>query len=174
MGKGFEINRQGIRQLQRELEKEFAKNPVRVPLESDAGDVRFPAASVTNNYSGPVVTVHGDNAQVAWDSQTVSQTQSQDIAPGFEELAKVITALIASLPSLGLSDDDEQEAKSTAEVVLGEVVKDEPDHGRVKRSITMLRGLLAPVGTGVGSTVSEESAELARTLIERLGSVLPF
>jgi len=100
--------------------------------------------------------------------------QNQDIAPGYEELAKVITGLLASLPALGLSDDDEQEAKSTAETVLGEVVKDEPDPGRIKRGITMLRGLLAPIGTGVGTAVSDESAELAKTLIEGLSSTLPF
>ncbi|MGL4745817.1 MAG: hypothetical protein ACRCXL_15700 [Dermatophilaceae bacterium] len=174
MGKGFNINRQAIREMSQEIEKEFAKNPVRVPLESDASGVRFPAATVTNNYHGPVVTVHGDNAQLAWDNQMVSQTQNQDIARGYEELAKVVTGLLASLPALGLSDDDEQEAKSTAETVLGEVVKDEPDQGRIKRGITMLRGLLAPIGTGVGTAVSDESAELAKTVIKGLGSTLPF
>lgn len=38
----------------------------------------------------------------------------------------------------------------------------------------MLRGMLAPIGTGVGTAVSDESAELAKTLIEGLGSNLPF
>lgn len=174
MGKGFEINKQAIRKMSREIEKEFAKNPVRVPFETDASGVTFPAATVTNNYHAPVVTVHGDNARLAWDNQTVSQTQNQDIAPGYEELAKVVTGLIASLHALGLSDDDGQEAKSTAETVLGEVVKEEPDRGRIKRGITMLRGLLAPIATGVGTAVSDESAELSRTLIERLGSSLPL
>ena len=174
MGKGFEINKQAIRKMSREIEKEFAKNPVRVPLEADASGVTFPAGTITNNYHGPVVTVHGDNAQLAWDNQTVNQTQNQDIAPGYEELAKVVTGLLASLPALGLSGDDEQEAKATAESVLGEVVKDEPDQGRIKRGITMLRGLLAPIATGVGTAVSGEAAELSKTLIEGLGSTLPF
>lgn len=174
MGKGFEINKQAIRKMSREIEKEFAKNPVRVPLEADASCMTFPASTITNNYHGPIVTVHGDNAQLAWDTQTVNQTQNQDIAPGYEELAKVVTGLLASLPALGLSRDDEQEAKATAESVLGEVVKDEPDQGRVKRGITMLRGLLAPLATGVGTAVSGEAAELSKTLIEGLGSTLPF
>lgn len=174
MGKGFEINRRAIRKIGHEIGKEFAKNPVPVPLESDVSGVRLPAGPVTNNYNGPVVTVHGDNAQLAWDNQTVTQTQSHDIAPGYEELAGVITGLLAALPALGLSDDDEQEVKSTAEAVLGEVLKDEPDQAPIKRGITMLMGMLAPIGTGVGTAVSDESAELAKTLIEGLGSNLPF
>lgn len=174
MGKGIEINKQAIRKMSREIEKEFAKNPVRVPLEADASGVTFPAGTITNNYHGPVVTVHGDNAQLAWDNQTVNQAQNQDIAPGYEELAKVVTGLLVSLPALGLSRDDEQEAKATAESVLGEVVKDEPDQDRIKRGITMLRGLLAPIATGVGTAVSGEAAELSKTLIEGLGSTLPF
>ncbi|MGL5826773.1 MAG: hypothetical protein ACRCYU_18480 [Nocardioides sp.] len=174
MGKGFEINRRAIQKMSKEIEKEFARNPVRVPLEADASGVTFPAAAVTNNYHGPVVTVHGDNVQLAWDNQTVNQTQNQDIAPGYEELAKVVTGLLVSLPALGLSDADEQEAKATATTVLGEVVKDEPDQGRIKRSITMLRGLLAPIATGVRTAASDESAELSTRLIDGLGSTLPF
>lgn len=174
MGKGFEINKQAIRKMTREIENEFAKNPVRVSLEADASGVTFPAGTITNNYHGPVVTVHGDNAQLAWDNQTVNQTQNQDIAPGYEELTKVVTGLLASLPALGLSGDDEQEAKDAAVSVLGEVVEDEPDQGRIRRGIIMLKGLLAPIATGVGTTISGEAAELSKTLIKGLGSTLPF
>lgn len=60
---GFKINKQAIKKMTRELEKEFAKNPVKVPLEADSGGVAFPSSpSITNNYHGPIVTVNGDNA----------------------------------------------------------------------------------------------------------------
>lgn len=101
---GFKINKQAIRKMTREMEKEFAKNPVRVPIEADPSVSRFPpATTITNNYHGPVVTVHGDNAQLAWDNQGVSQ--NRDIAPGFEELAKVLTGLLASLLAAGVNSD---------------------------------------------------------------------
>lgn len=57
MDKGFEINKQAIRKMGRQIEKEFAKNHVRVPLEADASGVTFPAGTITNNYHGPVVTM---------------------------------------------------------------------------------------------------------------------
>lgn len=85
----------------------------------------------------------------------------------------MISGLLASFPTLGLPGD-EQEAKASAESVLGEVVKDEPDQGRNKRGIKMLRGLLAPIATGVGTAVSGEAAVLSKMLIEGLGSTLPF
>lgn len=172
---GFKINKQAIRKMTREMEKEFAKNPVRVPVRAEPSQTRFPSATtVTNNYHGPVVTVHGDNAQLAWDTQTVNKTQNRDIAAGFEDLAKVLTGLLASLSAFNLPDDEAEDVQSTAEMLLGEVVREEPDNGMIKRGVTMLKGLLAPVATGVGTAVSVESAELAKTVIEGLGRSLPF
>lgn len=175
MAGGVRINRQAIRQLTREIEKELARNPVKVPLEADSSSISFPSsATVTNNYHGPVVTVHGDNAQLAWSNQDVSQTQNHDIAPGFEPLAKVLTGLLASVAALGLSEEDSREVQDSAEVVLREIVNAEPERGVIKRGLTMVKGLLAPVATGASAAVSAESAELAKTVIEGLGSTLPF
>ncbi|MBF6541221.1 hypothetical protein IU418_28905, partial [Nocardia farcinica] len=33
---GFKINRRGIQQMSREIQREFAKNPVRVPIEMES------------------------------------------------------------------------------------------------------------------------------------------
>ena len=160
--------------MTREIEKEFAKNPIRVPMEADPSGVAFPTASITNNYNGPVVPVHGDNAQLAWGNETANQTQTHDIAPGFEALAKVLAGLLTGLAGLGLTDADADEAKVTAETVLSEVVKPKPDRGIIKRGATMIKGLLAPVATGIGTAVSAESAEFAKTVIEGLGSSVRF
>ena len=118
--------------------------------------------------------MNGDNAQLAWDNRSAEQTQNHDIAPGFEALAEVLTALLASLPSLGLAPGDEAEVRSNAETVLGGVVKAGPDRGVVKRGVTMLKGLLAPVAAGDSTAVTSESTELAKTVIDGLGSTLPF
>lgn len=171
MGSAFKPNKRGLDQFQRKLQREFDKRPVYVRADADAV---LPAATTVNNYHGPVVTVNGDNAQLAWDNQSVDQTQNHDIAPGFEALAEVLTSLLASLPSLGLSADDEAEVRNNTETVLGEVLRTAPDQGLVKRGVTMLKGLLAPVAAGVSAAVTGESTELAKTAIEGLGSTLPF
>ncbi|MGW6332212.1 hypothetical protein [Nocardia rhamnosiphila] len=176
MGKsGFKINKQGIRNMAREIEREFAKNPIRVPVETEY-DGAYPAGGSVTNYHGPVVTVTGDNAQIAWDNNTVNQGQnrSERIAPGYEQLAATLAELLAGLPSLPLDDDDEAEVRTNVDTVLAEVVEEEPNQGRIKRGLTMIKGLLSPIATSAIEAASEESAEIARTVIQDLGSSLPF
>lgn len=175
MASGFKSNKQGIRQMAREIEREFAKNPVHVPLQADSTGVHLPPAMTVNNYNGPVVTIVGDHAQVAWNNHDVTQSRetTEQVAPGYEELADLVTRLLASLPSLTLDPDDDTAALATSETILRAVVKTEPDRGIVKRGVTMLKGLLAPVSSGVGKAVTEESADLARQMIESLGNALP-
>lgn len=172
MAGGFKIDKQAIRKMTRELEKEFAKNPVRVPLEGDASGMAVPGTTV--NYNGPVVNVNGDHAQIAWGNQTVNQSQTSDIAPGFEGLAAALTSILASLPALALTAAEQADVEAEAHAVLGEVVKESPDPGAIRRSVTMIKGLLAPVASGIGEAVTGESAELAKTAIEALGSSLPL
>lgn len=147
MASGFKINKQGIRMMTREIEREFAKNPVQVPLEADPRAVSLPSATTVHNYHGPVVTVSGDHAQIAWGNGEVQQTQNrvEQVAPGYEELARLVTDLLANLANFNLDDAEEAEIRSNAENVLGEVVKVERDQGVIKRGLTMLKGILAPV-----------------------------
>lgn len=147
-----------------------------IPVETDTSGIGFQPAATVNNYHGPVVTVTGDNAQIAWGNDTANQTQNcvQRIAPGYEELAELVTDLLANLRTFDLSEGDVVDVRNSAETVLAEVVKEEPDDGIIKRGVTMLKGLLAPVAAGVGAGVSAESAEAARTLIDALGTSLPF
>lgn len=172
MASGFKINRQGIQQFTRELEREFAKNPVRMPVEADSRGFVPAQATTVNNYHGPVVTVDGDNAQLAWNNGG-AVSQSQQIASGYEDVARPLTELLANLAAFDLGDG-EPEARTHAETVLGEVVKENPDQGVIKRGLTMIKGLLAPIAAGIGAAVTAESTEAARHAIEALGSNLPF
>lgn len=97
-------------------------------------------------------------------------------APFFAASARapVVTSILASLQDLRLSEGELADVEAEARIVLGEVVKEAPDPGVIRRAITMIKGMLAPVATGVGSTVSSESAELAKKAIENLGAALPF
>ncbi|WP_327113996.1 hypothetical protein OHB12_33135 [Nocardia sp. NBC_01730] len=179
MAKGFKINREGIRRMTREIEKEFAKNPVRVPLEADPDGIYPPAATVTN-YNGPVVTVTGDHAQLAWNNDTVNQGQARrdEIAPGYERLAATLANLLAELARLPLNAEDSAEVRGQAEAVLAEVVNEEPNPGIVKRGLTMIKGLLSPIAAGITqaatTAATEEGSELARDFIHSLGEAAPF
>jgi len=171
----FEINKQGIQRMSRALEREFAKYPVRVPLEVDPSGVTFQPAATVTNYHGPVVTVHGDNAQIAWDSDTVNQAQNrvEQIAPGYEDLARLVTDLLANLDTFALNDAEATDVRASADAVLSELVKEKPDQGVVRRGVTMIKGVLAPVVAGVDQAVKQETAEAARHVIEGLGNALP-
>ncbi|MFI9537882.1 hypothetical protein ACIG56_32160 [Nocardia fusca] len=102
------------------------------------------------------------------------QNRSEQIAPGYEQLAATLAELLAGLPSLPLDGDDEAEVRTNVGTVLAEVVEEEPNQGRIKRGLTMIKGLLSPIATSAIEAASEESAELARTVIQDLGSSLPF
>lgn len=176
MANGFKINKQAIRKMTQEIEREFAKNPVRIPLEADHRAVSLPAATTVNNYNGPVVTVNGDHAQIAWGNQNVEQIQerSEQVAPGYEKLAQLLTDIMASLPNFALGKTDEAEVRTSANAVLQEVVKSEPDQSVVRRGVVFLKGLLAPIGAGLVKAATDETAESAREVIDALGSSLPF
>lgn len=176
MANGFKINKQAIRTMSREIEREFAKNPVRVPLEADHNALSLPVATTVNNYHGPVVTVNGDHAQLAWDNQSVTQVQThiEQVAPGYEQLAQLLTDILASLSTFQLDEPDRSELRENAHLVLQEVVKSEPDQGIVRRGVTLIKGLLAPVSAGLGKAATEETADAARQVINALGASLPF
>ncbi len=169
------IDKNAIARMMRGIQQEFDKHPIKVPVQADP-DFALPPATTVNNYHGPVVTVTGDNAQIAWDADTVNQTQNriEQIAPGYEQLATLVTDMLANVDVLGLAADDAEELRRNADTVLGEVVKGEPDQGIIKRSLTMIKGLLAPVITGLGQATTEESANAARHVIEGLATALPF
>ncbi|NEW42537.1 hypothetical protein [Nocardia cyriacigeorgica] len=171
----FKINRRGIANISREIEKEFAKHPARIPIQATYDGAAPAAASVTNNY-GPVVTVNGDNARLAWGSGSVSQgdTRTEQIAPGYERLAIVLAELLSDLPALPMDEDDAAEVRSNAEAVLAEVVSEEPNQGAIKRFLTMIKGLLSPIAAGVVDAATEESAELTRNAIQAIGAAVQF
>lgn len=174
MANGFQINKRAIEKMSRDLEREFAKHPVRIPLQADTSGINLPAAATVNNYHGPVVVVHGNNAQLAWNNGgKVSQSQDQAIASGYEDLTRLITDLLANLDDLGLAASEADDVRETAETVLGEVVKEQPDKDVVRKGITLIKGALAPIAAGIAQAATSESSKAAVRLIEHLGNALP-
>jgi hypothetical protein len=123
-----------------------------------------------HSYSGPVA--HGDG-QFAWGNQNVTQAsnRTETVAPGFEDLAKAVNQLLAHVDHLGLSADELADARSAGDEVLEEVTKSTPDRRIVRRALTALKGLLAPIATGITDGGSEGAKEWTKAMIEHLTSL---
>jgi hypothetical protein len=168
---GFKINKQGIRQMMGEIQQEMDKHPVTARVQADP-DVSF---GDTNVFNGPVI--HGDvrGSQLAWGNNSVNQVQDQSkpIAPGFEAIAEAVVDTLRQLPTLGVPDEDLEDASAVGEDVLNELVQPEPDRGVLRRAVAALKGYLAPIATGaVAAGAVTGGEETARVLIERLSTAL--
>jgi hypothetical protein len=169
---GFKINKSGIARMTRELQREFDKHPIRVPVHADQPlladgySARMPQVV---HYHGPVVTVNGDGAQVAWNNNVVNQEQSAstNVTDGFEDLARVLGEFLLKLPAVGLEETDRADAEATAQEMLAEVTAAQPDTGKIRRGLQRLKGVLAPVAIGAGE---EAGGEIAKLLIGLLGA----
>jgi hypothetical protein len=76
------------------------------------------------------------------------------------------------LAGLGLADEDLVDAQSAANDALAEVTEAEPDRGKLRRAVTALKGVLAPIATGLTAGTTEGAQAFARTAIEQLGSYI--
>lgn len=174
MASGISINKRAIAKMSRDIEKEFAKNPVKVPLTMDIPS--NPTFGPGDTYNGPVVQINGDSAQVALNSNNVTQTNSSTrqevVASGFEPIAAAVGKVLEGISQSGLDSDQVAEVEETGRLVLEEVTKENPDKSLLKRSLTMLRGLLAPIAVGAqegaADAVQESANNWAATGIKAL------
>lgn len=168
------IDRQAIARMMREMQREFDKHPIRVPLETNGPAVRPRIAAGTTIYNGPVIYGSADGARLAWNNQTVDQGENhtEQVTSGFEPLARAVVRTLEQLRLAGLADEDEQAAEDVAREVLNQVTKPDPDRGAIKRGLRALKGVLAPVAIGLTNGAGEGAKEWAKTAIEQLDS--PF
>jgi len=168
---GFKIDKEGIRQMMQEIQREMDKHPITAKVETDTSGVSLGGGNVFN---GPVIQGNVNGAQLAWGNSTVNQTQNQDqeqIAPGFEAIAQAVIDALRELPTMGVSGEDIEDAAAVGEEVLNEVVQAEPDRGRIRRAVAALKGYLAPIAMGAATAGAVAgSEETARAVIERLST----
>lgn len=123
--------------------------------------------SSTTTYNAPVVNVHGDHAQVAWDNQSVTQNSVSDsVAPGYDDLAQAVTKaleLLSRTPSL--DPDDQVFARESAEQVPEQLVTTEPNPSIIRRGLAALRGVLLSASE---SAAGSAASEAIKTLITAL------
>jgi hypothetical protein len=129
--------------------------------------------SMPDSYQGPVF--HGDvkGAQLAWNNVNVTQNQqnSEQVAPGFEDVARVVANVLQRIAQLGLPEQDAQDATESANVVLAEVVRPEPDRGVIRRGLNAIKGTLSPLVAGLLTGAQAGSVELGKELVKELGQI---
>lgn len=167
---GVHINRQAIARMMSDVQREFDKHPIRVPVEADEGQL----TAGQTVYNGPVIFGDANGAQLAWGNETVNQSQqhAEQIAPGFEVLAQAVVRTMDGLPRAGLAAEDEQAAEEAAKEVLDELTQPQPDSGRIRSGLAALKGVLAPLAIGLTAGARDGAREWAKTAIEQLGA--PF
>ncbi len=170
------INHQEIVRMMREIQREFDKHPIRVPVHADPPHPpETLTGSTTTIYNGPVIHGDANGAQLAWGNDAVHQThnRTKQIAPGFEVVAQAVAKTLEGLPGGGLAEDDQQDAEAAARDVLVEVTQPTPDRGKIRRALSSLKGILAPIAMGLAEGGAEGSAhEWARMAIEQLNRPL--
>lgn len=169
MASGFKINKSGINSMMKEIQREFDRHPINVPVNAESPGLR----ATGDTYNGPVVHVHGDNAQLAWDNKNVNQTStvsSADITAGFEPLSQAVVNILREIHSSGLDPADIEEVEKAGNEILGEVVKEQPDQGLIKRSVTYVKGLLVPLLTHVAEGAGDGAHDWAAAAVESLGT----
>ncbi|MGV9366956.1 hypothetical protein [Amycolatopsis sp. NPDC003731] len=131
-------------------------------------------AKVTN-YHGPVFNGDMTGAQVAWGNEAVTQNQqnaSRTVAPGYEALAKLVTDLLQQFPQVGLAEAELRDAEEAGNEVLVEITGTKaPEPGRLRRAVRGLRGILAPIATGVVAGTAAGAQDWAKASIEALHSI---
>lgn len=183
MASSFKPNKRGLDQMQRDIQRELSKRPVTIPIHAETPEVTHgatpsPITTVHHNYTGPVVNYTGDgNPMLAFSNNgDISQAQetTHSITEGYEELAKSVTELRAALMELGLNEKEVELATESADEVLQAVTQPEPDQSLILKSVSVLKGLLSNVVSGVSKGVSAEAASQAGLFIARLAAGLPF
>lgn len=173
------INRREIARMMRDMQKEFDKHPIQVPIQADPqiqlGSDNPNASTTINNNFGVIFHASADGAQVALNnSGTINQQQNHgdQVAPGFEPLAQAVALVMQGLAKVELTDDDRRDAEEAAAEIVAEVTSDQPNSGKIRRAVNAIKGVLAPIGAGLAGATSAEVQEWARTAIDQLGAAL--
>lgn len=73
-------------------------------------------------------------------------------------------SVLKQLPAAGLTGQDLQDAEDAGTEVLAEVTKAQPDRGKIRRALSALKWIIAPLLSGASQGIQR----WARTAIEHL------
>lgn len=157
--------------MMKDIQKEFDKHPISIPVNADTPELRVSG----DTYNGPIINITGDNAQLAWDNTNVSQSTTAtavDIAAGFEPLSQAVVNILRQVRASGLALEDIAEVESSGNEILREVIKENPDKGAIRRSVTYVKGLLVPLLSHAAEGAGDGIHGWAEAAVESLGTAL--
>lgn len=163
--------RKFFRELQRDINREARRNPIRVPLTGEVQDATWhsktPAADRTTINNGPVFQASVYNSQLSWTTDGNSYQVVENVNRDVERLVQVIGNVLNSLPDLEMTSADRGVAQEAAESALAELAKpeDERERGTLYRLLAVLKGALVATATGMASG---GAAAVAKELINDL------
>ncbi|MFJ7327529.1 hypothetical protein ACIQVN_15020 [Streptomyces cyaneofuscatus] len=140
-----------------------------------SGSTTWAGAPWSGNHDGPVFNEAVSGAQLAWNNQNVTRNRQNNgtVAPGFEALAALVDDLLQQPPRAGLADRDREDVEAAAGEVRATISgPGTPGEGRVRRAQAMLKGVPAPVATGVAAGTAAGAQQWARTAIEGLPRIV--
>lgn len=175
--KGFTINKKVIQRMTRELEKEFSKNPIKIPVcasrlglsqdEMNIGEQR--PVGVVNNF-----TINAaPHSQLAVNAHEIHQEMNLSGSDEkIEAMKKLLTEISQKMDSLNLSDEDELELSETVSKASAEIGKQHPDKERLKDFIRLMKRILAPLTLSSLSGASTAVNDIAEQWVRQLASFL--
>ncbi|MEU7030459.1 hypothetical protein ACF065_31440 [Streptomyces sp. NPDC015232] len=129
----------------------------------------------TPAHQGAGLHIHGavSGSQIAVGNEQVTQNQINHtpaaVPEEYAELAAFVRELLARLPEQGLGAQEREDTEAAAGEVLAAISgTEEPEPGRLRRALTLLRGALAPVATGVAAGTTAGAQEWALAAMQGL------
>jgi hypothetical protein len=114
-------------------------------------------------YNGPVIVGNAGSAQLAWNSQSVNQSQNEQPRHIDERYTG---------HALGLDDEDQSAAAEAGQEIFAQAAEPSPDVGRIMRAVIMLRGCLAPTAIAARTGADQAVTEWARAAVEHLAKMI--
>lgn len=106
---------------------------------------------------GDQILVSGNNVNVATRGSSIQQQQIGPVTHGYEELARTVQKVRELLEGdPDLDPDDRDAAQEASEAILGEIVKSEPDHPKLKKALALLRGVLVSSMTAAAAAATSD------------------
>jgi hypothetical protein len=134
-------------------------------VEQFGGSVRDYLNRTNGPSTGTSITVHGNNSgQIAVGNRDANLSVSHGVAA--EELAKVVSDIVAAIPNLGLGTDDAERLREAARQVGTELQAETPDKSWLGRLADRMAGVLE---RAAASTVAMGLNAGLRLAVEKYG-----
>lgn len=161
---GFKINKRGIREMSKELEREFAKHPITIPVQAEGS----PRPISVVNHHAPVIYGGVSNSSMVWGNGQANLSQNSQTGAGQEDLVSALERILKQMPRDQLPAEDVEDLEAASSQVLEEVRSSQPEQAHAKRGLRTMLRILNPIAQGLQAGASEGAQSWARDAIQSL------